>query len=44
MEMISNAAIKAGLTGGIYIDYPNSAQAKKFYLVLSTACEGKMGV
>jgi 18S rRNA (guanine1575-N7)-methyltransferase len=36
MEMLTNAAIKAGLTGGIYIDFPNSKQAKKYYLVLST--------
>lgn len=36
MEMLTNAAIKSGLTGGIYIDYPNSKVAKKYYLVLST--------
>ena len=42
--MISNAAIKAGLAGGIYVDFPNSAAAKKYYLVLSTAIEGKLGV
>lgn len=42
--MISNAAIKAGLSGGIYVDYPNSATAKKYYLILSTASEGKLGV
>lgn len=44
MEMISNAAIKSGLAGGIYVDFPNSSSAKKFYLVLSTAIEGKLGV
>ena len=44
MEMLTNAAIKAGLTGGIYIDYPNSKVAKKYYLVLSTAIQGKLGV
>ncbi len=44
MEMISNAAIKAGLAGGIYVDFPNSKSAKKYYLVLSTSCEGKLGV
>lgn len=42
--MISNAAIKAGLAGGIYVDFPNSASARKYYLVLSTAIEGKLGV
>ena len=44
LELISNAAIKAGLSGGIYIDYPNSAMAKKYYLVLSTAVEGKLSI
>ena len=44
MEMISNAAIKSGLAGGIYIDFPNSSSARKYYLVLSTAIEGKLGV
>ena len=44
MEMISNAAMKSGFAGGIYVDYPNSAAAKKYYLVLSTAVEGKLGV
>lgn len=44
LEMISNAAIKSGFAGGIYVDYPNSASAKKYYLVLSTAMEGKLGV
>ena len=44
MEMVSNAAIKAGLAGGIYIDFPNSTSARKYYLVLSTAVEGKLGV
>ena len=44
MEMVSNAAIKAGLAGGIYIDFPNSTSARKYYLVLSTAVEGTLGV
>lgn len=42
--MVSNAAIKAGLAGGIYVDFPNSSSARKYYLVVSTAMEGKMGV
>lgn len=42
--MISNAAIKSGLAGGIYVDFPNSSSARKYYLVVSTASEGKMGV
>ena len=32
--MISNAALKAGFSGNIVIDYPNSTKAKKIYLVL----------
>jgi hypothetical protein len=44
LETITSAAIKAGLTGGLYIDYPNSSSAKKFYLVLSTSIEGRLGV
>jgi len=34
MEMITNAAMASGFTGGVVVDYPNSAKAKKFYLVL----------
>lgn len=44
IEMICNAAIKAGFAGGLYIDYPNSAAAKKYYLVLQNAIEGKLGI
>lgn len=42
--MIINASLKAGLTGGLYVDYPNSGPAKKYYLILSTAIEGKLAV
>ena len=35
MELITSAALRAGFTGGVLVDYPNSAKAKKFYLVLS---------
>jgi len=34
MEMITKAAMESGFTGGVVVDYPNSAKAKKFYLVL----------
>ncbi|ORX92884.1 S-adenosyl-L-methionine-dependent methyltransferase [Basidiobolus meristosporus CBS 931.73] len=34
IEMIMNAAMKSGFTGGLVIDYPNSNKAKKFYLCL----------
>merc|ERR1719440_2075466 len=42
--MISNAGMKSGFSGGIVVDYPNSALAKKYYLVLSTAHQGKMEI
>lgn len=44
LELISNAAMKAGFAGGIYIDFPNSTTAKKYYLILSNAAEGKLGI
>lgn len=44
LEMISNAAIKSGFAGGIYVDFPNSTTAKKYYLILNTAVEGKLGI
>lgn len=33
-ELITTQATKAGFTGGLVIDFPNSAKAKKVYLVL----------
>ncbi|KAL4002465.1 Methyltransferase involved in Williams-Beuren syndrome family protein [Acanthocheilonema viteae] len=33
-DLITTQARKAGFTGGIVIDFPNSAKAKKIYLVL----------
>jgi 18S rRNA (guanine1575-N7)-methyltransferase len=44
LEMISNAAIKCGFSGGIVIDYPNSSLAKKYYLAVSTEHQGKIGI
>lgn len=44
LELISNAAIKSGFSGGCIIDYPNSALSKKYYLILSTAHQGKMEI
>ncbi len=35
MELITAAAARAGFSGGLLIDYPNSARAKKHYLVLT---------
>lgn len=42
IEQISNAAIKNGFSGGLFVDYPNSSSAKKYYLVISNVCEGKL--
>jgi len=33
--MVAQAATRAGFAGGLVVDYPNSAKAKKFYLCLS---------
>lgn len=35
MELITSAAARAGFSGGLLIDYPNSARAKKHYLVIT---------
>lgn len=34
MELITQSAMKAGFSGGMVVDYPNSARAKKYFLVL----------
>lgn len=34
MNMISQAAMKCGFGGGMVVDYPHSARAKKYFLVL----------
>jgi 18S rRNA (guanine1575-N7)-methyltransferase len=36
IDMMLNAATKAGFTGGLVVDYPNSTKAKKYYLCLMT--------
>lgn len=36
VEMITAQAMKAGFTGGLVVDYPNSTKAKKVFLVLMT--------
>lgn len=36
VELIVSQATKSGFTGGLVIDYPNSAKAKKIFLVLFT--------
>ena len=34
MELITNAALENGFTGGVVVDYPHSSKAKKYYLFL----------
>ncbi|XP_014662299.1 PREDICTED: probable 18S rRNA (guanine-N(7))-methyltransferase isoform X2 [Priapulus caudatus] len=34
VELITQQALKAGFTGGVVVDYPNSSKAKKVFLVL----------
>ncbi|GIQ79771.1 uncharacterised protein family, methyltransferase, Williams-Beuren syndrome [Kipferlia bialata] len=34
LRMMTDAAMRAGFTGGVLVDYPNSSKAKKIYLVL----------
>ncbi|CAL6003302.1 S-adenosylmethionine-dependent_methyltransferase [Hexamita inflata] len=44
LQLIQDAAAKAGFAGRLQVDFPNSAKAKKMYLVLScglTAIAGK---
>ncbi|XP_064104053.1 probable 18S rRNA (guanine-N(7))-methyltransferase [Macrobrachium nipponense] len=36
VELIVSQAMRAGFTGGLVVDYPNSTKAKKIYLVLMT--------
>ncbi|XP_054155012.1 probable 18S rRNA (guanine-N(7))-methyltransferase [Oppia nitens] len=36
IELITAQAMKAGFTGGLVVDYPNSTKAKKMFLVLFT--------
>ncbi|XP_058452609.1 probable 18S rRNA (guanine-N(7))-methyltransferase isoform X2 [Malaya genurostris] len=36
ITLVTTQATKAGFYGGLVVDYPNSAKAKKYYLVLMT--------
>lgn len=42
VELIISQAMKAGFTGGLVVDYPNSSKAKKIYLVLMTGGGGPL--
>jgi 18S rRNA (guanine1575-N7)-methyltransferase len=37
------AAMKAGFTGGLVVDYPNSTKAKKYFLCLFAGSSGESG-
>jgi 18S rRNA (guanine1575-N7)-methyltransferase len=41
MELIASAAMRAGFSGGLLVDFPNSAKAKKYYLVLTAGPPAK---
>lgn len=36
IDMITSQAMRAGFTGGVVVDFPNSTKAKKYYLCLMT--------
>lgn len=38
VELITTQAMKAGFTGGLVVDYPNSTRAKK-WVVINTVCQ-----
>jgi len=44
LEMITTAAMKSGFSGGLVIDYPNSAKAKKYFLVLEAGARRNLGI
>jgi 18S rRNA (guanine1575-N7)-methyltransferase len=41
LDMITAAAMRAGFSGGLLVDYPNSAKAKKYFLVLTAGPPAK---
>ncbi|NWS07762.1 BUD23 methyltransferase, partial [Motacilla alba] len=42
LELITAQAMRAGFTGGMVVDYPNSAKAKKFFLCLFVGPSGTL--
>ncbi|XP_071544801.1 18S rRNA (guanine-N(7))-methyltransferase-like [Panulirus ornatus] len=42
VELIVSQAMRAGFSGGLVVDYPNSTKAKKIYLVLMTGGVGPL--
>lgn len=41
MELLTASAMRAGFSGGLLVDYPNSAKAKKYFLVLTAGPPAK---
>lgn len=41
MELLTASAIRAGFSGGLLVDYPNSAKAKKYFLCLTAGPPAK---
>ena len=42
LALLMEAAVKAGFTGGVVVDYPNSTKAKKYFLCLSVGGGGEL--
>uniref|UniRef100_A0A671V152 18S rRNA (guanine-N(7))-methyltransferase n=1 Tax=Sparus aurata TaxID=8175 RepID=A0A671V152_SPAAU len=40
LELITTQAMRAGFSGGMVVDYPNSSKAKKFFLCLFAGASG----
>jgi 18S rRNA (guanine1575-N7)-methyltransferase len=38
--MITKAALKAGFSGGVVVDFPNSSKNKKLYLCIDAGGSG----
>jgi 18S rRNA (guanine1575-N7)-methyltransferase len=44
LEMITSAALKAGFSGGLVVDYPNSTKAKKYFLVIEAGARRNLAI
>ena len=42
IELLTNAALTCGFTGGLIIDYPHSTKAKKYFLMLNAGFSEEM--
>ena len=39
LQLITDAAMRCGFSGGVVVDYPNSAKAKKYFLVIDAGVD-----